>query len=99
MDGTLKPRDHGKNEQDEDGAAKRLHGGKRNISGVLDGRGAMPLNTLPWAKHRSALYQFLIDVCLWLLYFKSFVFIWLGDYAEWRSMPGMKGMTPGLIGG
>ncbi len=46
----FKPRDHGKNEQDEDGAAKRLHGGKRNISGVLDGRGAMPLNTLPWAK-------------------------------------------------
>jgi hypothetical protein len=28
----FKPRDHGKNEQDEDGAAKRLHGGKGTIN-------------------------------------------------------------------
>ena len=54
-------------------------------------------SNLPASTYHSA-YHFSIDLLLWLCYIKSFVFIGLGEYAEWQINSGMADLTPGLEG-
>jgi hypothetical protein len=49
-------------------------------------------------KTEGAFRHYFVDDLLWLWYFKSFVFMGLGEYAEWPINPGDGDVNAGVEG-